>query len=257
MKKKLIWIGSGAIILILFMVFIIPLTKPILSDASELTAEEAKKIAVERYAGTVSSIEQQANEFVMKVKRKTGLYELKLNANTGEITSLKKIADPSISKASEEKEMLPNTELGEEDIKAIALNKKKGNIVSLERKSDGQDNVYVVALGDGNGKTTLTIDAVSGMILKEETENTNQVDTKLTEQEATAIALVHAGGTGTVEEIWLQTVNGIAYYNVGVEVGDDHEYIIKINSITGEVQSITLDDDDDDYNDDDDDDDDD
>jgi uncharacterized membrane protein YkoI len=257
MKKKLIWIGSGAIILILFMVFIIPLTKPILSDASELTAEEAKKIAVERYAGTVSSIEQQANEFVMKVTRKTGLYELKLNANTGEITSLKKIVDPSISKVPEEKEMLPNTELGEEDIKAIALNKKKGNIVSLERKSDGQDNVYVVALGDGNGKTTLTIDAVSGIILKEETENTNQVDTKLTEQEATAIALVHAGGTGTVEEIWLQTVNGIAYYNVGVEVGDDHEYIIKINSITGEVQSITLDDDDDDYNDDDDDDDDD
>ncbi len=243
MKKKLIWIGSGAIILILFMVFIIPLTKPILFDAGVLTAEEAKKIASERYSGTVSSIEQQADEFVMKIDRKTGLYELKMNASSGEISSLKKIADPPHSKKSDDMGLASSIELNEEDIKAIAINKQKGDIVSLERKRDETGNVYVAVLRHGMGESTLTI-------VKEVTVNTNQVATKLTEQEAAAIALVQAGGTGAVEDIWLQTVNGIAYYIVNVEMGDEHEYIVEINSITGVVKSITHADDDDDNDDD-------
>lgn len=250
MRKKLIWFGSGVVIILLFIVFITPLIKPAFSNTSVLTEAEVRKIAEERYSSKVSSIEQRDDEYVMQIKRKTGLYELKINAINGQVSSLKKIADPSVAKTVDEKEIPPISELSEEDIRSVALQKNKGEIVSLEKKAEVNGNVYVVAVSDAKTKTILTIDAVSGMILKEEIENTDDAHTRLTKQEAAAIALTETGGTGSIDDIWIQNIDGIAYYIVDVEMGDDSEYIIKINSITGEVKSITMDDDSDDGDDD-------
>nr|WP_285867260.1 PepSY domain-containing protein [Mesobacillus maritimus] len=61
----------------------------------------------------------------------------------------------------------------------------------------------------------------------------------LSEKEAIAIALKEINGE--VEEVELQTSDGITYYLIEVEreVNDeDEEATIKINAVTGEVKSI-------------------
>ena len=66
----------------------------------------------------------------------------------------------------------------------------------------------------------------------------------MTEAEATAIALEQV--PGTVDDIDVESINGVVYFLVEVEGNDGREATVEINAITGEVHSFTWDDDDDD-----------
>ncbi|MCQ6274472.1 PepSY domain-containing protein [Bacillus sp. V3B] len=104
--------------------------------------------------------------------------------------------------------------------------------------------IYQVDVREAGVKTTLFIDATTGEILKKEIVDIEESPKRLTEQDAIALALQQV--PGVVEDVDVETINGVGYYFVEVETIDDREATIEINAITGEVKSLTWDDDDDD-----------
>ena len=86
MKRK-VWlsIGGGAVVVIILFILLSRVFTPGSSAASELTEQEAKLIAQQRYSGLVQEIKQEADDYVIQLKRENGLYELQINAKTGEI----------------------------------------------------------------------------------------------------------------------------------------------------------------------------
>ena len=124
MKRKMwISIGAGAVVLVILFFLIGKVFTPDSSLASELTEQEAKEIAQQRYSGTVKGISQKADQYIIELERETGIYELQINANTGEISSLKRVKEGIQTKDDTgESEPLPKVEtLSEEQIKELAL----------------------------------------------------------------------------------------------------------------------------------------
>jgi uncharacterized membrane protein YkoI len=244
MKKKVwIWIGSGAVLLIILLLLVTQIAKPIFSTATDLTEQEAQDVAEQRYSGTVKHIQQVANEFVIEIERDTGLYELKISSKTGEVSSLKRIKETVDSKPTEEETTEP-TILLEEEIKTLVLQNANGKIHSISKLTEGERPIYQVEVREANIKKTLSIDAITGEILKTETVDIAASPKELTEQDAKALALEKVAGI--VEDVDIETINGIAYYFVEVETTDGREATIEINAITGEVNSLTWDEDTDD-----------
>ena len=130
MKRKMwISIGAGAVVLVILFFLIGKVFTPDSSLASELTEQEAKEIAKERYSGTVKGISQKADQYIIELERETGIYELQINANTGEISSLKRLKEGIQTKedTETESEPLPKVEtLSEEQIKELALKEVNG-----------------------------------------------------------------------------------------------------------------------------------
>ena len=94
MKRKMwISIGAGAVVLVILFFLIGKVFTPDSSLASELTEQEAKEIAQQRYSGTVKGISQKADQYIIELERETGIYELQINANTGEVSSLKRLKE--------------------------------------------------------------------------------------------------------------------------------------------------------------------
>lgn len=244
-KKAWIWIGGGVVLLIILILLINQIVKPIFSTANVLTEQEAQAVSEQRYSGTVKSIQQIADEFVMEIQRDTGLYELKISRKTGEVSSLKRIKETVDADLTEE-ETTETTVLSEEEIKTIVLQNVNGEIDSINRITEGEKLIYRVGVRDANTKTSLSIDATTGQILTTEKVDIGESPKRLTEQEAKALALEQV--PGIVEDVDVETINGIAYYFVEVETTDDREAKIEINAITGEVQSLTWDEDDGDDN---------
>ena len=94
MKRKMwISIGAGAVVLVILFFLIGKVFTPDSSLASELTEQEAKEIAQQRYSGTIKGISQKADQYIIELERETGIYELQINANTGEVSSLKRLKE--------------------------------------------------------------------------------------------------------------------------------------------------------------------
>ena len=124
MKRKMwISIGAGAVVLVILFFLIGKVFTPDSSLASELTEQEAKEIAQQRYSGMIKGISQKADQYIIELERETGIYELQINANTGEISSLKRVKEGIQTKDdTAESEPLPKVEtLSEEQIKELAL----------------------------------------------------------------------------------------------------------------------------------------
>ena len=125
MKRKMwISIGAGAVVLVILFFLIGKVFTPDSSLASELTEQEAKEIAQQRYSGMIKGISQKADQYIIELERETGIYELQINANTGEVSSLKRLKEAIQTKedAETESERLPKVEtLSEEQIKELAL----------------------------------------------------------------------------------------------------------------------------------------
>ena len=124
MKRKMwISIGAGAVVLVILFFLIGKVFTPDSSLASELTEQEAKEIAQQRYSGMIKGISQKADQYIIELERETGIYELQINANTGEISSLKRVKEGIQTKEDDtESEPLPKVEtLSEEQIKELAL----------------------------------------------------------------------------------------------------------------------------------------
>ena len=253
MKRKMwISIGAGAVVLVILFFLIGKVFTPDSSLASELTEQEAKEIAKERYSGTVKGINQKADQYIIELERETGIYELQINSNTGEISSLKRVKEGIQTKGDTESEPLPKVEtLSEEQIKELALKVVNGNIDSLQLVKEGEQQVYQVIVSDQTAKNKLSLDAYTGDVLKKESSAIEVAPKRLTEEQAKNAALKEV--PGTVDDIEAKNVNGMTYYLVEIETNDDREATVEINAITGKINTLTWDDDDDDDQEDDDD----
>ena len=255
MKRKMwISIGAGAVVLVILFFLIGKVFTPDSSLASELTEQEAKEIAQERYSGTVKGISQKADQYIIELERETGIYELQINANTGEVSSLKRLKE-AIQKKEDtetESERLPKVEtLSEEQIKELALKQVNGKIDSLQLVKEGEQQVYQVIVSDQTAKNKLSLDAYTGDVLKKESSAIEVAPKRLTEEQANNAALKEV--PGTVDNLEAKNVNGITYYLVEIEANDGREATVEINAITGKINTLTWDDDDEEDDEDDDD----
>ena len=251
MKRKLwISIGAGMVVLVILFILIGKVFTPGSSSASELTEQEAKEIAQQCYTGTVKGISQKADQYIIELERETGIYELQINTNTGEISSLKRVKEANQTKDDKISETLPKVEiLSEEQIKELALKQVNGNIDSLQLVKEGDQPVYVVIVSDQSEKNKLSLDAYTGDVLKKESSAVEAAPKRLTKDQAMNVALKEV--PGTVEEIETKSMNGIVYYLVEIEANDGREATVEINAITGKINTLTWDDDQEDEDDDD------
>ena len=255
MKRKMwISIGAGAVVLVILFFLIGKVFTPDSSLASELTEQEAKEIAQQRYSGMIKGISQKADQYIIELERETGIYELQINANTGEVSSLKRLKE-AIQKKEDtetESERLPKVEiLSEEQIKELALKQVNGKIDSLQLVKEGEQPVYQVIVIDQTAKNKLSLDAYTGDVLKKESIAIEVAPKRLNEEQAKNAALKEV--PGTVDNLEAKNVNGISYYLVEIEANDGREATVEINAITGKINTLTWDDDDDDDQEDDDD----
>lgn len=162
------------------------------------------------------------------------------------------------------------------NMKADAMTKEEAQKLVLEKYSGEVKNVvmennqYTVDLERDTGTYKVEIDAISGEILSlirigkkaeqspESPANPNTEDKEpaekpksapthheelpktLTENEAILIATGQVAGE--VDDVELESINGISFYFIEIETKDGEEATIQINAITGEVKSITWDD---------------
>jgi uncharacterized membrane protein YkoI len=232
------WLAGGVVVLAIIFLIIIQLIHPI-STQKALTDQDAKKVVEERYSGTVKQIHQEKNEFVIEFERDSRLYELKIQSLTGEVSSLKKLKEIKKPEGSPKDSKEPVL-LKKEEIKIIALKEVDGKLKSIHLLQEGNIPIYQVIINQKDTKTTLSIDARLGVILKKETVNVTQSQKRLTIKEATGIALKQV--QGKVDDVEEELVNGLSHYFIKIESDHGREAIVEINSITGEVISITWDD---------------
>ncbi|WP_338471997.1 PepSY domain-containing protein [Niallia sp. XMNu-256] len=178
MKTK-VWISIGAGIFVVLFLFIL-LTKvftPGNPSARELTAQEAKEIAQQRYSGLVQEIKQEADHYVIQLERITGLYELQINAETGEVSSLKRLKEkeaeknveptPSQQQGTEEEAPVEEVQsrLTEEKAAEIALKEVPGEVDDIDVENINGITYFLVDVEVNDGReATVEINGITGEV---------------------------------------------------------------------------------------------
>lgn len=202
-------------------------------SAELLSKEAAQGLVQDRYQGQVVQIELADQQYHILLEKYDQRYEIKLDAESGEVVSFERISTGSPS---------PAVELTEDEVRAIVLAMANGELTSVEKIVSNGVAVYQAVVKAGNTQTTLTVDAISGSVLTS-TSTTNTIEQapkNLTASEAGQIAVQQVNGS--VDDIDFETQNGLSYYLVEVKTADRREATVQIQAITGEVMSVTWDD---------------
>lgn len=135
--------------------------------------------------------------------------------------------------------------LTKQEAKAIALAKTNGGVVTkLKREYDDGKLVYDVIVKKGNVKYSMDIGVNDSKIYDFEqvtygstantNKNTTSTTTTITQEKAKEIALLKAGGKGTVTKLKLDREDGIMVWEVEIKDGR-WEYEMEINAQTGSI----------------------
>lgn len=198
------------------------------NEATPISKEEASKTVEEKYPGEILNIEETNQHFSIDIERETGVYTVILDKKSGEVISLKRTKQVN--------DVNPNLFLTEEEVKRTLSEKVPGTIISLEQTIQGENVVFEAIVENDDKQQKVTIDGKSGEVKEVKIIEPSR---RLTEEEAEQIALQHV--PGQVDDVDSVNNNGIVYYLVEVEVDEEKEAIVEINSITGEVKSVTWD----------------
>lgn len=245
MKKKIaVWIIVSLLtILILFIGF--QRWLGINPAAESLTKNEAQELVENRYNGKVTDIRLSNGQYLIEMNRSQLLYQIKLDAQRGEVVSFLKKANnanaiegnESENSTTEQESLIPKTE---EEIKKIISSEITGELVLVKKISENGRSIYKAVVMENDQKTVLKVDAHSGKILSRKIEEKVSPSKILTEDDAAEIALKQV--EGVIDGIDLETKDNLTYYLVEIETKDDREATIQIHSITGNVLSITWED---------------
>ncbi|OCA85682.1 hypothetical protein A8F94_12460 [Bacillus sp. FJAT-27225] len=245
MKKK--WLAGivGILIIIIAGFAIWQLLKPGNTSATELNKQEAKTLIEDQFGGKVTVLQEKKKVFHAKMEKLDNIYEVEVDSETGDIIKLEKVRATNTEEPSG---------LTENEIKEIALANAAGTLSSLSKTQSNGKTVYKAVVKDNEQTTNLTIDAVDGNILSKTNDPVNP-SKQLTETEAAKIAAKQV--KGELDDISLQSSNGLTFYLCEIKTADGREATVQVNAITGDVMTVTWDDydDDDDGNDNNDDDD--
>ncbi|WP_160724770.1 PepSY domain-containing protein [Bacillus sp. USDA818B3_A] len=230
MKKKYwLWIILGALLCITILVCVQQLTSS-LSTPGPLTSKAAKELVQNRYQGTVTQIQLSNDRYIIKMKKDNSMYNIKLDANTGEILSMSNSENSGQTSAQE---------VTESEVKRIISEKTKGTILSIAKVTENGKQIYKVIVKESNIQTLYTVDAVTGTILTISTNERVETAKKLTEAEASQLALKQV--SGLVDEVLFETGDGQSYYLVKIKTKDETEATVQVHAISGKIMSISWD----------------
>lgn len=229
-KRKWLWIGGGILLFVVLFIGGWQWLQPE-ARAEAMTKEEAQKLVQEKYSGKVISAVLENDQYTVDIERDTGTYKVEIDAKSGEVLSLKRIG-----KKAEKVEAEPEVD---EPQKEVASNEVEIKQPNEQPKVERQPTPQTSSKKE-TPQTSTTDARPPAEKPKSEPAKVEEPPKTLTENEAIQIAKGQI--SGEVDGIELGSVNGIAYYFVEVESGDDQEATIQINAITGEVKSLTWDD---------------
>lgn len=196
-----------------------------------LTEEEVKTVIQEQYEGEIGRIQLIDDEYMVEIRSEKGVYDLRLNSRTGEVTSLEQTEN---FKTKEEF-------LTEKQVRDIILTHTDGKIESMKLVEEKESFVYKAVIAKETETINMIIDAENGKILSLSSENSEDISKNITEKQAGVIAIKHVNG-GKIDDIELKKNKQTSYYLVEIEFGDEKEASVQVNAISGEIMSVIWDD---------------
>lgn len=245
--------------------------------APKLTTSDIEQMVKDQYPGTITEIEleKKFNNYVYEVEIKGDgkEYELKLDADTGEILKLEEkliekeqlVLEDDINKNNDHQEenkgnKNDNTEKQEQNKSTttsknnekksiinpkeaidIALGEFSGTVKELEFEKDDGRLIYEIEVIAGYEEAEFKIDASTGEIVKNKRKKTSKnydKQTVISAKEAIDIALNKF--SGTIKELELDEDDGRLIYEVEIKSGHEKAEI-EIDAYTGEVLVIEID----------------
>ncbi|WP_052342809.1 PepSY domain-containing protein [Bacillus sp. EB01] len=233
MKKK--WLaGIAGILIIVAAGFAIwQLSKPGNTSATELNKQEVQTLIKNQLGGKITTLKEKKKVFHAKMEKQDHIYEIEVDAETGDIIRLEKVGTKKTEKP---------PVLSEDEIKEIALANAAGTLSSLSKAQSHGKTVYKAVVKNNKQTTNLTIDAAEGKILSKTNEPVNPVNPpkQISEAEAGEIAVKQV--KGEVDDISLHSSKGQTYYLCEVNTADGREATVQVHAITGDVMSVAWDD---------------
>jgi uncharacterized membrane protein YkoI len=171
MKKKIL-IAFGALS-IAGVIGFTTFQSEIVNAEPKLTKDELRDIVTSQYPGTINELELEREGkrlfYEVEVALEGKKYELKMDANTGEVLKLEEKAT-NIAAATQSVDTNKNaapkqTVISSEEAKKIALDNFAGTIVEMELDDDDSRHNYEIKIVNGNRKAEIEIDAYTGKLI--------------------------------------------------------------------------------------------
>ena len=149
-------------------------------SAQTLTEEEANKAALAKYPGDIIKTTKTNDEYQIDMQLETGMYHIRINAENGEVISIKREAGPkegTAEKTQKEKTTeTPAKQLTPKEIEALIT--EQGDLQSLEFVEKNNEAYYQAVVSKNNEKITLKLDQFTGEI----TSKTKEAASIITER---------------------------------------------------------------------------
>lgn len=233
------WLFTSLLIVIVLFFSFKKWGTPLNPAAETLTQQEAQQLVEDRYKGKVMNISMQEDEYIIEMNRSDILYEIKLNAERGEVVSFSKIKNAPEESTSTQEPVNPNP-LTETEIKSSILTETPGELLFFKKLNEKGQSFYKAIIQENEQKTILKVDANTGEVLLRKVEIDKKSVAKISEKEAGEIALKKI--KGTIQDIDLEDEDNLLFYLVDIETPDEKEAVVQIDAITGAILTISWDD---------------
>jgi uncharacterized membrane protein YkoI len=190
LNKRWKWTAGACAILVTAGLAIFLIGNPWMSTTQALSRESVEKNILEQYAGEVTSSVLTDGVYVMSLRTQRGIYELKVDAHSGEIISLKRMKafiplnepSPSTRATSVKLDplvMAPNKQFSQnpkespiissKDAAAAASQHVLGRVKDIELRQLGDRSYYVVEIETANKekgyrKADVQVNAITGAV---------------------------------------------------------------------------------------------
>lgn len=232
-RKWLIIVGS-VLVISLFIFIGLQWWAPSLS-AQTLSEEEAKTVAMDKYPGDIIKTMKTNGEYRIDMQLKTGIYHIRIDAESGEVISITRESD------SKTKEESPLGETPQKETQKERLTEKEieaqissqGHVDSIEYVEEKETSYYKAVVSNNNKKITLKLDPFTGAVI----DSLQEAASMITENEAIEIAEKHVNGIGDDADFF-DPDGQTPYYIVDVELDDDREAEVQVDAYTRAVKSV-------------------
>lgn len=227
------WIISFVVLMLAITAIVIWLIQGLFFKSDEISIQEASQKVESLYGGSVESFEQKDTIFYMSLKRNNQLYNLQINAETGDVL---KISQTSTENDSEQTATLKTID----EIRALIKSLNKGTIQSITLQNQDDKQQYIVEVSNNQALKTIVVHAQTGEILSEKVQEQNAAESNnpviITSEKAKQIALSQL--KGSIEYVVYKESSDGGYYLVEVD-GDNNEAVFQIHAVSGKVLSVT------------------
>lgn len=180
-RSKWLVTAGGAGMAILLLITLMQWV-PTLTSAETLTEQEARESVVTRYSGEIIEIKQERDKYVVDLQLDTGLYQIHIDAQNGEVLSLEHkeafpVTDennpshPPVSEPEEPGEPEPTPGeppllLTEDEAAQLALQHIPGEVDDVDWKQVDGTGFYLVEIDLEDGREAIVqIHAITGEVM--------------------------------------------------------------------------------------------